>query len=225
MIGALDDRVVGWIQEVVPRGVTVTLDTPSDDAKGEGVSLVLLGFEEVKPLRGPKRPPVAFKGRYLVTTWAKDVRRAHEIFSIVLESALDHDDVEIDYAPIALDQWTAFSCRPRPAIAVSVLATKERVEHPAKLVRSPLRVALTTTRVLRGYAVGPEEIPLAGAVASVPSLGLVTHADPRGRFRFEAVPGDQSFELIVTAKGRTKKLALTPADGREPLRVQFELEE
>lgn len=225
MIVELDDQIVAWVQEVVRGDVAVTLDAPSDDLAGEGVSLALLGFDEQKPMRGPNRPPVAFRGRYLVTTWAEQTRRAHELLSQVLEAALDHEDTTIDYDPIALDQWSAFGCRPRPAFSLSLLATKARAIHPAKLVRTPLRVALTTTRVLRGVVQGPESIPLAGAVASIPTLNLTARADPRGRFRFDAVPADQSFELVVTAKGRTQKLALTPADGREPVRVQFELEE
>lgn len=145
MISALDDEVSGWAEALL-TGTTVTLEAPTDDGAGEGLSIYLFDLRPAPAKRSGAAPTLAFRARYLVTAWADSPGASHAILSRALEGAMAQErfEVELDSGP--RPPWAAFGCRPRPYFHMSALASRRastsavvrRVEHPLRVVLEPL---------------------------------------------------------------------------------------
>jgi hypothetical protein len=66
-----------------------------------------------------------------------------------------------------------------------------------------LRVESVGAHAFVGVVVGPGNVSIADAMVELPSLALATRTDPRGRFRFSAVPaGSAVLQIRVRAKAQ-----------------------
>lgn len=216
MIEQVDKRLVAWMRDVL-NGVTISLAPPNDTQSGNGVSLYLLEFAQSPALRGgPKRPPLQFSLRYLVTAWAEEAADAHRTLGQIIFAAMDHPDYQVDLEAVPLTLWTAFGISPRPAFIITAPVRLERVEPELPLVRVPPVVQGTPVVSFFGRVLGPQDIPLANIAVEFTPLQLSTRTDNKGYFHFAGIPGgSDSVQLRLKGKGKVLDIAVKPSSSAE----------
>lgn len=201
MIGEVDQQLTAWVSDVLP-GATVTLDGPAAAATAD-VGLHLFELADLPAARGGQRPPLQVQLSYLVTTGGADVGDAHERLGSLLFAALQHPDYDVRFPGGMAAYWAAARVPPQPSFVLAVPLRQELGIDAAPPVTSALRVQSVGSQALVGVVVGPGDVSIADAMVEVPSLALATRTDPRGRFRFSAVPtGPTALQIRVRAKAQ-----------------------
>lgn len=201
MIDEIDQQLVAWVDTVTP-GANVSLGTPSEAASAD-VSLYLFELRDLPPARGDVRPPQQVQLGYLVTTGGDDVAQAHRRLGQLLFAAAGNPDYEVRYPDGMGAFWSAAGVPPRPGFVLAVTLRQDQDLAPAPPVRSALKIQSAGAQVLEGIVLGPGDVQVADAFVEVPSLGLATRSDSRGRFHFAAVPsGADALALRVRAKAQ-----------------------
>jgi len=222
MIDQVDNELKSWIDTVL-NGKIASLDPPSVSQTGHGVSLYLLDLVNTPVQREAKRSWLEISLRYLVTTWAEDPAEAHRMLGELLFAGMEHPGYEVEQTYIAVELWRAFNVQPRPGFFLRVPLRKTLPERKAKLVRKLVTEVSPATKVY-GTVLGPDDIPLSGALVELPALNLSTFSDHNGEFKFAMVPAKSRASLLrVRAKGR--ELAVSAGElplGDEPLIIRFD---
>lgn len=226
MIDKIDLTIGNWIRNVLP-GIAVSLRPPLASETGQGVGLYLLGLIPTAPGRGLRQPPTRIVLRYLVTTWADEQEKAHQLMGDLVFAALENAEIEVELEPVPLDVWTAFGVTPRPSFVLRVPLQRARTQEVAPPVRQPLVIKASPMRSLDGLVVGPGNIPLMNARVELPALQLATETDFKGRFHFAAVPAEPRDTLLrVRARGREFSVSANhTGNSTEPLVIQLQLTE
>lgn len=219
-IDDIDRDLVTWVKTVLGPGIRVQLETgrrtePVPASGGSGVSLRLFALAPAPPPRGEKRSPHQVHLRYRVATWAEQPEAAHRMLSELLFAALDRPDVEVDLGAGANDDVD---------FVIQVPLRRPRPEGRAPRVRGPLKVDAVPMAPLSGVVLGPDDVPLTGALVEVPGLDLTSRTDHRGAFRFAGLPATaKSIGLRVRAKGTVLSFR-APATGK-PITVRVDIPE
>jgi Carboxypeptidase regulatory-like domain len=224
MLHDTDARIKEWAAGVL-GGVEVSLAPPANATTGEGASLYLLEICAQPPASGPRRPPLQFAARYLVTTWASREEDAHHMLGALAVSAMETPDLDLEIEPVPGATWAALGATPRPSFFLRLTVRVERPETPAPPVRRPLVLQSAPITVLHGLVLGPDDVPIAGARVELPALGLRGRTDAWGRFRFPAVPaGPRHVTVRVVARGgkTTTAEVMSPATAIEPLLIHID---
>jgi hypothetical protein len=225
MIEQVDKRLAEWMRDVL-KGVTISLAPPNNTEKGSGVSLYLLEFAQSPALRGgPKRPPLQFSLRYLVTAWAEEAADAHRTLALLIFAAMDHPEYQVDLEAVPLALWTAFGITPRPAFILTAPVRLDRIEPELPIVRVPPVVQGTPVVSFFGRVLGPEEIPLANIAVEFPPLQLSTRTDGKGYFHFAGIPGgSDTVQLRLKGKGKILDIDVKPSSSAEkPAVIHWDL--
>ena len=231
---ALEDITVG---DVTVGDVTVSLREPHKPARGQEISLYLLSLAEYPPMQGTQRAPLQFWLRYLVTAWAEDPSRAHELLGKLLLAALDTPEYEVELENIPPTIWTGYGIPPRPAFILRVPVRKERAQRSAQLVREPLHVNWIKSAQLNGSVYGPQDTPLPGVrIALVPDTGTnilaleyarlcpSTVTDSHGLFTFAPIPAQPRYNLFIQIKDQELFIGIDrPAPENTPLILRWGL--
>jgi hypothetical protein len=226
LIDQTDTLLKDWVLQIVGT-VPVTFSLPIASQTGQSISLYLWAlapaFASALPAAGGRRPPLQIELRYLVTTWADDPQRAHQMLGDLVFAALDNSQFEVDLGPLPSETWLAFGVAPRPAFVLRVPVRLERPETD-KFVRAPLVMRAAPMTALHGRVVTPDGLPLPGLRVVVPSLQLSSLTDAQGEFRFPAVPIDSPIrQLHISGKGRDLDFTLeAPASADEPIVIHFD---
>lgn len=218
MIDTVDKRLEAWATAVLGDSL-FTLEPPQAGRDGRGASFYLLALAPAPPPRGNHRTPLQVSLHYLVTTWAESPKAAHALLGNLVFAAMEEPDFEVKAAP---EIWTGWSKAPQPAFILQVPLRKPRLEPTAPRVREPLVVQTAPLVALSGVVLGPDDVPITGAVITLPALGYRTRTDPQGRFHVAAVPaGGKRLALHVQAKGLQRVITLEQGPD-EPLIIRFD---
>ena len=202
MTGGIDERLRHCVTSAVGL-IEISDQAPADDTKGRGVSLYLLDLVPSPQARNSRRPPLEISLRYLVSAFAEDPAGVNSVITSVMLAVMDNPDYQVEPDPVPVDLWIALKARPRPAFLLRTPLRQERPEQEAPLVRKPLVVKTAALVTVEGSVLGPEDIPLMGAVVEAPQVGRTARTDYKGRFKLDGMPaGFDQTTLIVTAKGR-----------------------
>jgi hypothetical protein len=174
---------------------------------------------------GARRLPLQVVLNYLVTTWAKEPQEAHRLLSLLAFAAMEVVDFEVKLEAIPVAAWAAFAVKPRPSFILRVPLRLERQETPGKLVRKPIQVSFTPLVSLSGVVLTPDDVPVAGAYVTLPSMKLSEHTDRNGRFNFPAVPVEPRTKLLsIRAKGQEQSVSITQSDADNgPVVIRFQI--
>ncbi|MPZ68905.1 MAG: hypothetical protein GEU71_05190 [Actinobacteria bacterium] len=225
LIDELDDEITRWAGATA-EGFAVSLDPPTPEAGESSLSLYLLELAPEPPGRGPRRAPLQFRARYLVTASATDPREAHAALGALLFSALENHEWEVDQRPVSLEVWGGLGVAPRPSFVVSGTVRKELPESPGKQVREAVFLP-TTVSSFHGIVLTPDDVPIPLARVELPQLDVMTTTDARGRFAIQNVPSEPAARVVtVAAKGRHRHYEVAAlALIEDPLVLRFEMEE
>ena len=207
MVDDIDQSLKDWIGTVIP-GIAVTFDAPGDGkAASRGISVYLLEVLQALPPSTLKRSPLQLTLRYLITTSADSAGDAHKMIGQLALAALDHSGFVVEAESLPIELWRAFGIAPRPSLVLRVPLRQERPEPKAKPVLSPMRVKVSGISSFFGVLLArPGDLPLADAAVEVPSLGLRTRSDWKGRFSFPSVPSELPLNMRIRAKGKEFQL-------------------
>lgn len=224
MFETVDRRLEAMVKEALGgEAVEVSFARPGPGTSARGIGLHLMEAVPTPPLSTPRRPPLQATLRYLVTAWAEKPQDEHRLLGELLFAALDWKDVEVETEPPPPAAWSALQAPLRPSFVIRAIARRERPEPPLKRVRHPLTFRTTALGSLRGFVLGPEDLPIMGAQVEVPWLGRTATTDADGAFVISGVPRQPPVKrLQVKAKGLEMTVDLTKAaaDG-EPLRIRM----
>jgi hypothetical protein len=201
MIDEVDRQLAAWVADVLP-GATVSLDAPSAVATAD-VGLHLFEVSDLPAARGIERAPLQVRLGYLVTTGGSDVAAAHARLGSLLFAALQHADYDVRFPGDMAAYWAAAGVPPQLGFVLTVPLRQDLDADTAPPVTSALRVESVGAHAFVGVVVGPGNVSIADAMVELPSLALATRTDPRGRFRFSAVPaGSAVLQIRVRAKAQ-----------------------
>ena len=230
LIEQVDEQLKSWIREVhgdvalsldAPRDVDPSTDASADGAPGTGVNLYLLELVESPPLRGPGRSPLQIALRYLVTTWAPEAEKAHNLLGELVFAAMQHEQFEAELHPLPAATWSALGIRPRPSFVLRALLRLEQPAPEVERVLKPLQVQAVPLRSLSGVVLGPDDIPLAGALVEARGYGRRSRTDLQGRFVLTGLPAAEGLETLrVSAKALQLDVPIAPGD--EPIVIRFD---
>ncbi|MCW5981086.1 MAG: hypothetical protein KIT09_23590 [Bryobacteraceae bacterium] len=225
MILEADNRVRDWAGSVLGEAI-VTLGPPPKQPEGRGVYLYLSEIRVEPTQRNAWQSRLQARLRYIITAWDEKPEEAHRLLGTLLEAAIDHPDFLLDSDLPGPEFWRALGAPPQPCLCLLYRATKETPRQPLKFVRKVV-LDMTPAGSLHGVVIGPEDLALAEALVELPSLGLSTKTDHRGRFRFNAVPaGPPPRALRIRAKGREVNVDLSRYPNEDsPYTVHIEMEE
>jgi hypothetical protein len=223
MIDQVDKRIAEWVENVLD-GATVSLHPPDDAQSGQGVSLYLLELADSPPPRSTGRPPLQLSLRYLVTTWAEEPKEAHRLLGELVFAGMGSSEFDIELDPIPVDLWASLGVAPRPSFILRTPLRMERPEPEVKYVRQPLVVRTVSITSLRGTVLGPDDVPLVGALVEIPALELFTRTDAKGVFSFSTLPAEPLVEqVLVRAKGREFSVTVDqPVSEDRPLVIRID---
>ena len=201
MIDEVDARLKTWVENVLGT-VDVALTPPREPQPEPTVHLYLLQI--VPELSSPdgKRSPVQIMLHYLITVRAAEPEQAHKLLGDLVLAAIDNAEFALDFDPLPMETWIALGVEPQPAFVLKIPLERERPEPDVALVRTPMVLRASSIATLQGVVLGPEDLPLYGALVELPDSRLYQRTDSHGRFRFPTVPADPPVKRVrVSAKG------------------------
>jgi hypothetical protein len=154
-----------------------------------------------RPVARTSEPPVILDLDYLVTVQMEDAAAEQHALVELMFAALERHDSEIVTDPGITELCTSLGI---PVAAGFVLRTplvRVPARHAAKRVRAPLVVQSAEMGVIEGHVVGPQDIPIAGAVISAAGLSSTARSDHDGRFRLVGMPKTET-GVALTARAR-----------------------
>jgi hypothetical protein len=221
VIDAVDKRLETWATAILGDDL-FTLEPPKAGRDGRGASFYLLELAPAPPPRSNRRAPLQVSLHYLVTTWAETPAAAHALLGKLVFAAMEEADFEVTLTSPPPEAWVGWGTPPQPSFVLQVPLRKARPEPTPPRVREPLVVQAAPLAAVAGVVLGPGDVPVTGALVTVPALGYRTRTDHQGKFRVAAVPAaDQRIELRVQAKGAQRVITLESLP-EEPLIVRFD---
>jgi hypothetical protein len=187
------------------------------------VGCYLLSLVPDSPARGLHRPPVQAAARYLVTTWAPQVADAHRLLGDIFYAASQRADMEVEHEELPALLWHSLGVRPQPALVLRSTVRWSQVATPAPPVRGPIQIQLTPMAIVAGTIVSPSGIPIAAAEVRMGATETPVWTDPDGRFELHTAGTDAPHTIIITARGVTRTVPVSPIAGAPaPVTVVFD---
>jgi hypothetical protein len=222
-LGAAEAHLVDtWIRPALGDVVVAFAAPPISGAGGPpSIHLTLLDTVPATAARATHQPgPLQLRARFLVTASAPTQGEADRAIVALAFAALATGTPELEREPPGADLWPAIGFEARPSLVIRTLLELERHVPLARRVRKVV-THWVPRRPLTGRVVGPEDIPIAGALIEVEGMGLTAYSNHRGEFRLVGVPvGPPVPTLVVTAKGTRLTLpAESPAGQSLLIRV------
>ena len=192
--------LVEWIRSVVPDVPTASRPLGARE-RTNGVDVRLLRVAPRPPAR-TTQPPSIVDLDYLITVQMANADAEQHALVELMFAAIERHECEILTDRSAAELCVSLGI---PAAVGFVLRTplvRLPARHAAKRVRAPLLVHTTAMGVIEGRVVGPEDIPIAGAVISAPGLPNTARTDHEGHFRMSGMPNTASgVKLVARARG------------------------
>ncbi|MDZ4763886.1 MAG: hypothetical protein SGI73_04985 [Chloroflexota bacterium] len=229
MFDQIDRELQTWVSNVAPvQAHQITLFAPG--IKSGIVSLYLMQVVRVMTANESLRnqpAPTTIRLHYLVTVHHDDPLEAHKLLGTLMFAALEEPAYEVDLELLPLAAWASFQQLPQPAFVLKVPLRRERPERDVQLVRKPLNLQSASLTTLRGVILGPDDIPLHGAVIELPALGRTQRTDRAGAFEFETVPVQPRQRVSIRAKGRVfeREIESRLSTAADPVIIRIDLDE
>jgi hypothetical protein len=191
--------LVGWIRSILPDVPTVARPLGARE-RTSGVDLRLIRAAPRATARIAE-PPTVLDLDYLVTIQMTDAAaEQHALVELLFAAGSRHD------SEVVTDQSVAELCASLgiPVATGFVLRTplvRIPVQRPVRHLRVPLVVHTAELGVIEGRVVGPQDIPVAGAIIAAAGLGNLARTDQDGRFRMAGMPTTTA-GVRLTARAR-----------------------
>lgn len=221
MIQTVDTRMRTWIGRVAPSAA-VSLAAPSHEGETPRLSLYLLTLHSVSQDRTLPYRTFDLELDYLVTAWADDTNKEHELLGQVLLEASQEDDLTIDLEAPRDTLWTALGIAPRPCFRLRTMARHDFPALPVRRVET-VEWQAGSLRTLRGLLVDPKDRPVVGARVELRGSRAPVRTGGLGEFSLRVLAeSDRPLALKIRAKGLEQRW--TVAADQWPERFVFSFE-
>lgn len=220
-----DQEILDWAKATLKTAGEAEMEMSiryGDGVEKPGLSIILLSVRPLAGLQGKTPSPYQVELKYLVSVRQEQPRDSHRILGILLAEAMMQ--TESGAAPfrdvlseeISLQQWMAIGARQSPGFVVRAVK-----QWPRKVAPRPAPPKVLDARVepldqdaphngketvalgFHGMVLDAQKVPIAMAKVTLPTLGLVTQTDIKGRFGFAPVAGQPSeVKLTISLNGR-----------------------
>ena len=202
------EELLAWITLQVPK-VSVAATAVGQPREGPGIALALVRAVPCAIPLSLDRKRAVLALDYLVTVSLSDPLAEHSAVASLAFAALESPDIEI-----AVDYPVSEACRaiglaPSAGLVLRTEARRERVLARAPLVRELPIVSVGLLAQAEGTVIGPNNIPIAGAIVTLDGSNRQVTTGPDGRFRF-AVPEGTRPHITARARSREITSTLTP---------------
>ncbi|HUO90322.1 MAG TPA: carboxypeptidase-like regulatory domain-containing protein [Rhizomicrobium sp.] len=191
--------LVDWIRSILPDVPTVARPLGARE-RASGVDVRLMRAAPRAAARTAE-PPSILDLDYLVTVQMPDAAaEQNALVELLFAAAARHD------SEVVTDQSVAELCATLgiPVATGFVLRTplvRIPARRPARRVRVPLVVHSADMGVIEGRVLGPNDVPIAGAVIVAAGLGNTARSGHDGRFRLVGMPATRA-GVPLTARAR-----------------------
>lgn len=190
----------------------------ADAAKTDAIQIRLLSVRPRPEARAIVRSDILSLD-YLIAIRTSDPLEEHRLTAEIVFGLADQAEFEV------VDEPLGDACRNLGIAASSgliVRGTLERVREARKvpLVRFPLDARVSDIAVIQGVVLGPEEMPVAGALVSIVGIDRFVRTGPDGRFRLVG-PAAGGERVRVRARGVEAEAEVRPG---EPIIVNLVME-
>ncbi len=211
MIEHVDEKLAAWAGSLLDD-VEIFLGPP-EEKQTAAVGIYLIDILPASPAHVTRRAPLQVMLQYLLTAWAETPTDAHRMLGRLLFAAMEHPEYEVDLGEVPAQVWHAFGIRPRPSFRIRLPLRVERSDLTTQRVGGPVELRRSSLSPMQGVLLGPGRDPLGNAHVALPSCGLKTTTDSRGRFSFDAVPlREAPMGMHITARGREMVKTVAPAE-------------
>lgn len=224
MIDRIDDRLSTWVETVL-GGIKPSFAPPADTDGSLSVNLYLLEIVDDPLRRNTSRPPLQPSLRYLVTTYATDVKDAHRLLGTLVTAALASDGFETEFDPIPRNIWSAFKIAPRPSFILRVPLPHEWPDTGIPLVTEGAAMQSVPMVPFFGRILGPQDVPLANSRIEIPNLYRYAYTDNRGNFMLNGVPAAPRPKTLIIRSRRRERTITVIETGAEhtPVIIRIDL--
>lgn len=192
-------ELIAWISSVLPGADVrpLPLRAPPLNA-GVDVRLVALTPHDRAP-RGQPRQVIDLD--YLITVRMQDAAVEQAAAADLLFAAADRHDLELPAEPTVGDICASLGLPRSLGFVLRTPMPRVRADERAPRVRHPLIVRDAALQAIEGVVVGPEGMPVAGAIVTEKGVGRSVRTDARGRFRIMGASHVRDIALNVQGKG------------------------
>ena len=146
---------------------------------------------------------------YLITVNLDDPIDEHSAVAELAFAAIESSDLEIATDCSVSDACQAIGLTPSAGLVLRTEARREYALQRAPLVRELPIVSVGGLAQAEGTIIGPNHIPIAGAIVTLDGSNRQVTTGPDGRFRF-AVPEGTRPQITARARSREVTSKLTP---------------
>lgn len=192
--------LIAWAETILPKtGITAKPASAREREKGVEIRLIGLG---PRPAPRSSHRTTVIDLDYLITVQMDDAFAEQSALAELLFAAADRSDFEILGGRTAAEICADLEIPIAAGFVLRATLTRVREAKPVPLVRHPLKVDTAELGVIEGTVLGPESTPIAGAVVTVPGVGLQARSDAHGHFRIAGAPRiPKGVKLNVKARG------------------------
>jgi hypothetical protein len=212
--GLLAEATQTVLATLTDAGATARLGPPADEPD-QGGGLCVWPLALVPDRVAPSTPDALRLRAQFLVAGGGDAESIALIDRALLAAAGD-PQVCLVPEPLSAQTWAALQVRPRAALVVEVAIRLPRPTPTPVRVRGPLRIADAPLTTLRGRVLGPDAVPVPGAVVRATDIGVSTHTGRDGSFALSGVPATESVHLLVSARGARLSTQISPRSA-EPL--------
>jgi len=214
MIDTIDQLLRKWVGYVA-GDVAISLSFEEKLETDLSISLCLMDILSMPMYGQGRRLPLQVRLRYLVSTEANDIEKAHQILGKLLFSAMEKPEFEVDLESVNMAVWQAFGIAPRPAFYLSLPMRVER-KDTTKLISTSPELVYRKMRDLDGVVMGSGNIPIPNGRIKLADMGRSVTADEQGCFHLASIPDKPTKrQFFISAKGQDFEIEATlPEEGK-----------
>jgi hypothetical protein len=191
--------LVNWVASVLPD-VEVCVHSLGAKERKQGVDLRLLRVNPRPRLHTPE-PSLVADLDYLISIQLADPAAEQRGIAELTIAAMQRWDLEVLRGRDVFHLCATLGIAPAPGFVLRAPLTREREVKQMPFVRAPLVVHTSDMGVIAGQVLGPQDIPIAGAMVAIVGLDRSARTDRHGRFQIAAVPSEGPVRIIAQARG------------------------
>ena len=171
---------------------------------------------------GRQTAQVQARARYLVLPPANDTK-SRQIIADLFAAALEHPEYEV--GDEITEWWLGVGVFHRPSFALTVPLRLERKIDTAPRVVGQAQVERVELSRIQGRIVGPQAVPVAGAVVRLRHSDRQAVSNRHGAFCLEGVPTENDAQLSVQARACVFAQKIEKARiGQEEIIIEIQFE-
>lgn len=213
--------LVDWVKSILPDLPAIARPLGAHEHTN-GVDIRLIRATP-RPVARTSEPPVILDLDHLITVQMADAAAEQRALVELMFAAIDRHESEIVTGEGIAELCASIGISVAAGFVLRTPLVRTPARRAAKRVRKLVVHAVPDMGVIEGHVVGPQDIPISGAVISASGLSNTARSDNDGRFRLVGMP-TTSGGVALTARARGAETAGVGVVG-QPIVLRLALED